>query len=231
MMLPAILFTGCEDIWFDCIEGNHNPVVIEREISTFDEIRSTGPFDVYITKGNTDLLRIDAEENLIPEIKTRIVGEKLYIETESSQCLRNNMPIKIFVSTNHLNEIKLTGSGMIKVDSINESHLSIENTGSGDIEIDYLEADQTDLQLTGSGDIELEGSVHESEMEVMGSGNIRAINLLQNNCEAKITGSGDMYVYVTKYLKATITGSGDIYYKGSPTIDSHITGTGKVRTY
>ena len=229
--VPFFTFTACEGIWFDCIEGNNNPAVIEREISQFDKIEVTGPFDVYITKADTFGLRIDAEENLIPEVDTRITGQKLIIETERGLCLRNNLPINIYVSTNNLKEARLTGSGLIQIDSVKYEYFTAKNTGSGDIEIDYLQTNKFTAKLTGSGEIEASGTATESEIEVLGSGNVRTINLLQNSCEALITGSGDTYVYVSGKLKATITGSGDIYYKGSPAVETNITGTGKVRKY
>jgi hypothetical protein len=227
----TIAFTACEDIWLDCIEGNNNPVEVSRNISEFDELSVTGPFDVYVTRADSFSLRIDAEENLIPEVETRVTGERLYVETTDNHCLRNNYPIKIYVTASNIKEARLTGSGLIQIDSVLHEYFEIDNTGSGDVEIGYMETVKLDIRLTGSGDIEAKGSATETDIGLMGSGDVRLIDLEQDYTEVNLTGSGDTYVYVVEKLKAKIMGSGDIYYKGSPSIDSDITGSGKIRKY
>ena len=231
IVIAAFFLSSCEEIWLDCIEGKNNAVVFESNISTFDEIIVTGPFDVYVTKADSFALRINAEENLIPEIKTRIVGKKLYVETEDNHCLRNNLPINIYVSTDNLKEAKLTGSGLIEIDSVDYDYFNITSTGSGDIEVKNITTGKIEVKLTGSGEVKAIGTADESEIDLMGSGDIRFINLVQKTCSAITTGSGDTYVHVTNNLNATITGSGDIYYKGSPSVESNITGSGKLRQY
>ena len=224
-------FTSCDKLFNERIDGNNTVITKERTISAFDEIVSTGNFDVYLTISDSTTLRIEAEENLIPFIVTKVTGEKLYVETKDDYRLDNNRAMKVFVTSPHMEGTRLTGSGVITCDSLTTDFLSIEISGSGRIEFNKLDVNDIHGEISGSGDITLSGSNDRSELEITGSGSIRSLKLLQNECEARITGSGNMYVNLEDYLKAVITGSGNIYYEGSPIINENVTGTGNVRRY
>ncbi len=230
-----ILFlTSCEGIFYDCITGNGTVESETRAHADFKEIYSTGPFDVYIQKDSLYSFKIEAEGNLIGFIESYVSGDRLVIETEQHICLRNYRPMKIFISTPSLEEIKNTGSGNIEADyfaaddfnvkmtgsgtiyfETTASKVFIEHTGSGDIEGDIV-ADFLDTELTGSGDIELAGTAKQTDLKITGSGKIEAFDLAQQECEASIMGSGNIYTWVSDFLDAFISGSGDIFYKGTP---------------
>ena len=197
----------------------------------YDEVVSTGDFDVYVTIADSTSLRVEAEENLFPFIVTKVSGQKFYIEEKDDYRLDNNKPMKIFITTPNMEGVKLTGSGFITCDSLVTDFLSIEITGSGRIEYNNIDVNDVEGEISGSGDIVLTGITNRSDFNITGSGSIRSLELYQNNCDARITGSGNMYVNVEDYLKAEITGSGNISYLGSPIINDDITGTGRVKRY
>jgi hypothetical protein len=231
LIVLLVALTTCEDYWPNCIDGNGNPVDSRRTIARFDQLVSAGSFDVYYTKSGSTSLRINAESNLIPYIRTYVVGGKLHIDVEENRCLQNNDPINIYISAPELKALELKGSGQIACDTIISEEFRAINSGSGDIEIGYLFTDFLQAGLSGSGNIEMEGEATDGRLQIFGSGNLRAIGLEQRKCRAGITGSGDMFVFVTKELDAEISGSGNIYYKGDPTIESKITGSGKIMKY
>ena len=226
-----VVLSSCEDFWTDCVEGNHRPVEQERVIQSFDRLYATGAFDVFVERADSVSFRIIGEENLLNHITSDVFNNKLNLEVEDHICLRNNIPIRVFITTPSLRQVTFTGSGLIECDTIEVSSFEAENTGSGDIEVDYLDTERLEAKILGSGDIELEGRADQSRLEILGSGNIYTLDLLQASCDARIMGSGNIYTYVTNELDARITGSGNIYYKGNPDISSRITGSGQVIRY
>jgi hypothetical protein len=225
------LILSCDDLFDERIEGNNVVVTKIRSVTSFDEIVSTGNFDVYFTVADSTSLIIEAEENLFPFITTRVGGERIYIETKDNYRLDNNEPIKIILTSPNMEGVVLTGSGFIVCDSLSTDYFSAELTGSGKIEFLNIDVTETDAEISGSGDITLSGTVNRSELLITGSGNIKTLDLYQKYCEATITGSGNIYTNVEDHLKAVITGSGNIYYTGNPIIDKTITGTGSVKKH
>jgi hypothetical protein len=227
----SLLLTSCESIFFSCLKGNGILEEEERPLGKFTGIISEGDFDVYIVIDSVSKVVIEADENLMPYIRTNIKNERLIIDNGTRKCLRNldNEPIRIYVHTPEIFNISLEGSGLIYSDYlILVDYLRIELTGSGIFDLRDIDALEMDVSLTGSGDIELWGIARVGDLNISGSGKIKALHLEQDECSASISGSGDMYVFVYDFLDANITGSGNIFYRGNPRINVKISGSGSL---
>ena len=225
------ILTSCDGFYLGCLDGNGVGSYEERELSEFTGVISEGEYDVFIVIDSVSKVRLEADENLIPYIRTVVKDDKLIIDNGTRRCLRNrnDEPIRIYVHTPDLFYICLDGSGVIYSDYfIYVDYLKIELNGSGIIDLRDIDALETDVILSGSGEIELWGIVGEGDMDIPGSGKIKAYHLEQDICYANISGSGDMYVFVYDFLDANISGSGNIFYKGNPRMNIRISGSGSI---
>ena len=109
------------------------------------------------------------------------------------------------------------------------AELKIELSGSGNVKISSLQAPKLSATITGSGDIYLSGDNDQAEMDatITGSGSIKADEMRVANATIHITGSGSARVNVLKELETDITGSGSVQYRGNPMINAHSTGSGR----
>jgi len=242
IMTAMLLFTGCYKTYH--VEGNYNVMTETRQFPTFERVFNEGNFEVYIIQDGLSEVEIEAESNLIPLIRTRIEGSALVIDTKDD--LRNNYPMILTVHTEVLEEIRLSGSGILEAENIQAGDIEVDLSGSGSMVFtgtcDELECDLSgsgtidlgldcnllDADISGSGDIEAWGTAHDGDLGISGSGSIRAYELIQQECHAKISGSGSMYVTVEEHLWVNISGSGSVHYMGSPVIETNITGSGSV---
>lgn len=243
LLLTGLTFTGCYDHW-PRVEGNNDVVTETREAGSFHRVFNEGEFEVYIIQDSSNEVMIEAESNLIPLIRTRIVGSALIIDTRDN--LRNNYPMKVYVHTIDLDEVKLSGSGLMRAENIVTGDLDINISGSGDIYFSGtagkvnstisgsgsmnldLNCDEFNADISGSGEMEVSGAANKGDFHISGSGSIHAYEFTLQECYASISGSGDMYLNVVSYLNANISGSGNIIYLGDPAIDTKITGSGSV---
>lgn len=225
-LFGILLGTGScvEDIF---LEGNGIPATEIRGASGFDEIASSGDFDVTVVPGNNYSVEVTAESNLLSYIETDVVGHTLKIRTRGLYSLRDHHPIEIYITTPVLNGLTLSGSGIIRTDSFLSDDFRLTLSGSGDIDA-MISTDQLRANVSGSGTIFLEGDAFESECVISGSGKIKSYNFLQSHCNAAISGSGDMYVNVSNTMEASISGSGRVYYINHPVVHTSISGSGRV---
>ena len=225
-LFGILLGTGScvEDIF---LEGNGIPATEIRGASGFDEIASSGDFNVTVVPGNNYSVEVTAESNLLSYIETDVVGHTLKIRTRGLYSLRDHHPIEIYITTPVLNGLTLSGSGLIRTDSFLSDDFRITLSGSGDIDA-LISTDQLRANVSGSGTIFLEGDAFESECVISGSGKIKSYNFLQSHCNAAISGSGDMYVNVSNTIEASISGSGRVYYINHPVVHTSISGSGRV---
>ncbi|MFH2095540.1 MAG: head GIN domain-containing protein [Bacteroidota bacterium] len=225
--LTGLLMGACRDPFHGCLHGNGHIVIEERNVSSFYKIESDGDYNVYIVQDTLTSVEVEAEENLLAYIQTRVDGNTLYIEDRDRRCIDYNEPVNVYLRTPSLEFIKLSGSGYIRFDTISSGFLKIDLSGSGDME-GVINTNILDARVSGSGEIFLSGSTGESDMLISGSGKIRSFSLAQDTCFASISGSGDMYVSVTDLLDVEISGSGDVFYMGNPLVNLSITGSGNV---
>jgi hypothetical protein len=247
-VIAAILLNSCEDMGFGCIRGNGDLTTEQRVVSDFYGIEVSGSFIVYIDSSNETSVMVEADENLLDEIRTQVRGNHLVIETYRDRCINSGNNMTIYVATPHVEEIALRGSGRIYCKPFETPEINVDLDGSGRIFIDYMKSDESRFDLSGSGtihgtvdtytaailvegsgEIRLDGDAHSANMDLTGSGIIWASEFTTDNADVEVTGSGKIYVYATDLLEARVTGSGIIYYYGDPlNVNKQVTGSGSI---
>lgn len=190
------------------IEGSGNIVTEERKLDSFNEIETSGAFELYIEVGKEPGLKITFDDNLIDIIETRVRGKTLKIDNEESY------------SSDHLCKIEIT------VPSLEALALY----GSGDVEIVNLDGDVFEGTIAGSGNLIIQGKVREVELQISGSGEIDAQSLIAEEAFVKISGSGDVKVFAEENFDGRVSGSGSIYYYGEPkSLSTNVSGSGRIK--
>jgi len=220
-----VFISGC--IMPGCIQGSGNYTFENRTVDDFSSIDLAGIGDVYLVQGEKHL-RIEAEDNIIQDMKTDVSGGKLTIY-QRADCIKPHEPIKIFVSTPELESVSISGSGWIISQSPIESDaLSLGMSGSGSMELNILCQDLR-ATISGSGDALLKGVAKDSEIMISGSGAMHGYDLMTDRSDVTISGSGIAQVNAVDELNALISGSGSVYYKGYPrNVSQMVSGSGKV---
>lgn len=203
-VIALFVISGCS--MFGGVQGSGKPAREDRKLSGFSHISSKGSVDVEVQVGQEFAVVVEADDNLIPIIKTDVRDGFLNINTDDS--FRSSLPVKVKVSMPSLETINIQGSGDITANNINAGNFAYE--------------------VTGSGDGKLSGTASSASFVITGSGNVDATNLAVSAAEVRVTGSGDAKVNAKDSLKAQINGSGDVWYKGSPQVDKTLMGSGDV---
>lgn len=198
-----------------------------RDVSTFTGVSLGISGDLYLTQGSPQKVVIQAENNL-DEIETGVRDGVLRIKTDNWNSRIKG--VKIWITMPEVEALNVSGSGDIIAETpINADELELKVSGSGSIKIPELKGDEIGAAISGSGDLKLAGSADEMELRISGSGSVFAEGLEVSECSIKISGSGSCKIDVTVELDASISGSGRVTYYGNPQIDARISGSGKVR--
>lgn len=228
-VILTAFFASCQFIGKP-IKGNGNPRTESRNISSAQKIKLAGSYDVELSQGSSTSLKIEADDNLLPYIETYNEDGWLVIKTKEGYHLSTANQIKVTVSTDKLEAVKLAGSGNVigKTKFTGGDYLEVGIAGSGNASLE-VNAPKVKSSIAGNGDIIISGETKTQEAEIAGNGNYRAENLKSENAEVHIAGSGYAKVDAANKLEIHIAGSGDVFYKGNPTIDQHIAGSGNIK--
>lgn len=233
MLLIALVSTmaGCyyEDGRQKRIEGEGPVVKRVLELDHFEGIIIQNSADVFITKGNTQRVEVEAAENIISNLETEVSGRTWRIRNKRPVWRTKHLVIRITIPEFRL--IKISGSGQVETETPfnNLDDVELRISGSGDLFID-IDAEDILGRISGSGSIHLSGEAKRVDFSISGSGNIYAFELKARDGSARIGGSGSIRTHITNDLEARISGSGNITYRGQPRISSSISGSGNIRS-
>lgn len=182
----------------------------------FTKVHSGGSWEVILTEGDTEEVRIEAKGVELDKVKTEIDGDVLTIGLVRGSY--NNVSLKFFITYKQLEGLKCSGSGNMEVNSpVIADQFYAALSGSGDISIAKLEAESLSVGISGSADIEIKGgSIGKAEIKQSGSGDFHGENLAIDQLAVGKSGSGDTHVGDLGKVSLSSSGSGDVTYTGSP---------------
>jgi len=226
LTLAALGLSACDD---DVIRGRGDVITDFRVVSTFDAVEVNGDFEVYLTQGPGQQVRLEGQENVLDAITTRIDGRELEIKFKPFVNVRNHKTIRVYITNPTLTGLELAGSSRAEGQTPwTVDNLNLKVSGSGSLSLEMREANEVESRISGSGSMNLRGDAEDFESEISGSGNVRAFDLVTQRADTKISGSGNCELTVTQSLNARISGSGNVRYKGDPTVNVSVSGSGKV---
>jgi hypothetical protein len=213
---------------FHSVSGK-GPVKTEvRDVSGFHAVESNIAGDIEVSVADNYYVEVQAQENLLPILKTELDGGTLKIYFEESVSYSGTLKIRI--SAPAFDRFSLGGSGKMSVlTPIKAEKMRLEVAGSGDIFLQQVEFDQVFSSIAGSGSVTLDGKANRMESDIAGSGDVHAKKLTANQLDVEISGSGSVSCNVVQDLKASIAGSGDVYYSGQPAVETNVSGSGSVK--
>ena len=203
----------------------------ERNVSGFRGVSSSGSYNVKITMGSKESLRLEGDEDVIKEIETvvedgilKIKNKKHYDRTWRS----SKGKVTIYITAKALNNITLSGSGNINIDGlVKASRLTNTLSGSGSISLSAA-AEEYIGTISGSGEITVNGKADKADIKIGGSGNFRGRNFKAEEADIKVSGSGNVSINAEDTLNAVVSGSGDIQYGGNPKVSKTKSGSGNI---
>lgn len=226
LTLSSCTFYDEGDDFDFCLDGRGAVETAHRSVRDFTGIELKIKGTVYVQQGNTTKVEIEARENLLSHIETRVSGNTLIIDND--RCFKSGQDINIYVTVPDLRKAIVSSSGkIINNGELEAGKLNLTVSGSGDIDLE-LDASEIKSNVLGSGSITLHGQSEKHQVNIAGSGNVAAFGLATVNTEASIAGSGKASVLVDEELEVNIIGSGELRYKGHPQVQKNITGSGRV---
>ncbi len=233
-ILIAILVLIGSVWWLAVVTGSLCPgtgeiVSEERKVGEFHSVRLEGSGNLYVTQDKMSSVVIEAEDTILPRLKTSVENGVLVIKDQGFFCF--GRPIDVYLSMDEIKSLAVSGSGKIIGQTLLESEaLEMKITGSGKIDAN-VKATLLETIISGSGESRIRGAAGVHTIRISGSGRIESYDLLTTRSDIIVSGSGKAEIHAIDNLDVTISGSGKVIYKGEPVIDQTISGSGKIQAY
>jgi hypothetical protein len=210
--------------------GSGKVITETREVSGFDALSVEYPAQVFIQQGNTESLRIEAEDNLLPDLKTQVKGNtlKIFYKKTGNKHVNPTKPVIITITVKDLKDVGFSSAGELTIEALKTDHLGIALNGAGNIFLNDVTVKGIAVNLNGAGSMTASGTADNVAVAISGFGDFKGADLHGKTTNVNISGAGSASVWADNELSATISGAGSVNYYGSPAVTKQINGIGGV---
>jgi hypothetical protein len=226
-LFVMLLAAGCVVNIQDSITGNGQVVTQQRDVPEFSGIKVSSGIDVYLTRGETRSVVVEADENLQEWIRTDVSGNILNIYTDKSFRLAKMK--KVMITCKTIDKIEVSSAGDVTGLSLfKPDKLEIIMSSAGDLKFE-VEAHEITVSISSAGNVNLKGKADSLKADLSSAGDLNAFDLETRVGDISVSSAGSAKVFVTEEASFHSSSAGDIDYRGEPRIkEIHTSSAGSV---
>jgi hypothetical protein len=212
----SILVIAVQSCKTGCIQGSGNETTDKRQVAAFNKLDIAGSFKITLVQDSSNLLTINADDNILSVIKTEVNGDKLKISTDNKN-ICSSKQVTIMIGVRDLEAIAASGAvELISNGRLNLGDFDLNLSGATKVNLDVA-ASNVESNGSGVSDITLKGQASSHSIVLSGSGEVHAFDFVVGNYSVEASGQSDCEINVIGELNIHSTGASDIKYKGNPT--------------
>ncbi len=197
------------------IRGDGNMTEVTWEVTDFEAIDASGMFKIYLLEGTSPSLRVETDENLQKYVHVEVHDNTLKLSMDRNHTY-NPTRMEVFITTNELKEINMSGATSISADyTLISDNLSLDLSGAGNINL-HVDVVTLTTRVSGAGSINISGNADNHHVRLSGAASMSCLDLHTRSTTIHLSGAGSAKVYATDLLDANLSGVGSIRYGGNP---------------
>ncbi len=210
--------------------GSGDVIRSTREVSDFSAIELDYPAQVTVTQGETTSVKIEAEDNVLPGLQTRVRNDTLevFYKVEDGKHVNPTKPVKITIVVKDIKEVNFGSAGELTLEGIETSKLDVSVSGAGNLKLNDITVKSLSVDLSGAGSMSASGEAGDFDLTISGFGSFNGKDLHNKTARVNLSGAGSATVWVDDELDAQVSGVGSINYYGSPAVTKQVSGVGGV---
>src|SRR5215203_875303 len=201
----------------ETLEGNGKLVSRDVNVSPFDALKASGVYELKLSQGSKETVRIEADENLQDLFQVRNDGSKLIIDMKKleNKNLKTKNKMRVYVTFKKIKELELSTVGNVgSEDQLTFDDLDMENKSVGNVDL-KLTANKIDLQNKSVGNLKLSGKAQNAVFKTSGVGSLEAGSFVVQTMNIENSGIGHAEVNAEKDLKVKDSFLGKVKNKGT----------------
>jgi hypothetical protein len=217
LALTLVANTYAQDKKEETIEGNGKLVTRSVPVQSFSSLKASGVYQLELSQGNTEGVKIEADENLQDLFEVHNDGSKLVIEMKKldHKNLKVHDKMKVYVTFKKLTNMELRTVGNVSSENtLSFDDLEVNNHSVGHVDLN-LTANKLDLRNTSVGNIKLTGKAQDAVVRNSGVGTLHAGDFVVQSMNIQNSGVGSAEVNAEKDLKIRDSMLGKVRNKGN----------------
>ncbi len=229
---PTMLYMmGDNDFYMGPAEPGSGKVVTEtRKASNFDSIEVSYPAQVFISQGESESVKIEGEDNVLPGLKSEVRDGtlRIYYQVQKDKHVNPTKTVKITIVVKELKDVNFESAGELTLDGIEADDLNVSVSGAGNLKLNEITAHNLTVDLSGAGSMTASGKSDDLHIVISGFGSYDGKSMRSKTAEVDLSGAGSATLWVDEELDAQISGAGSVNYYGTASVSKDISGIGGV---
>lgn len=197
------------------IEGSGNVITKDIAVSSFDELNAGGIFNLLLSQGDKESVRIEAEDNLMDLFIVENEGSTLKIRMKKNSNFNSKKKMKVYVTFKNLKSIELAMVGGTSSDEkLKFADLKMKNNSVGSVDLN-MALKTLHLENESVGNLTLTGSADNAVIKSNSVGSVQAGDFIVQTMEIDNNGVGSATVNAEKELKLSDSFLGKVSNKGN----------------
>lgn len=185
----------------DKIIGSGNVITRNVTVQPFDQLEASGVFNVSLTQGNVESVKIEAEDNLQDLFEVKNDGSKLIVSMKKDSHFDSKKKMTVYISFKNLKSMDLKMVGNLSNEgNLNFQDLSLDNKSVGSVNLS-LNAKKLAINNKGVGNLKLSGKVENAVIRNKSVGSIKAADMVAQSVDIDNDGVGSAEVNAVKVFK------------------------------
>lgn len=212
----SLFFYSCGNFNLDgSIKGSGKTTTDVRAVNQkFENLMVTNGIKVIIEQSNSLSIKVEADDNIIDQIETRIENNKLIIE--SNENYSSSIQPIVYVKMNTITSLNADSGSQIESSNILKTEKLMVNCSSGSQINLSVEADSLSLESSEGSSITAKGKALIAETLSSSGSNIIAKDLFANTIKANASSGSSTSVYPIVKLDAKSSSGSSIDYYNAP---------------
>lgn len=216
-LLAATFVTSCSfDISLGQVQGNGNVQTEDFNISeNFYEVTASKGWEVYLEKGSSNAVIVEADENLIEIAKIYVEDGNLRISSDKN--ISSASSKKVYVTyANNLKELRVSSGAHLTTKEVLKGENISFDISSGGILRAEASAREVHTDVSSGGVAYVKGDTERHIISASSGGVIKAKEMKATYANADVSSGGVIGLHVSDHLEADATSGGIINYSGNP---------------
>lgn len=192
-----------------------------RKTESFTGIKVSTGIDLYVRMGDTEEVKVVADDDIIDNLITEVINGELRIYMKKTNWFNwsgMTKTRKVYVTVKELKKIDASsGSDVRSENTITGESLVIEASSGSDVILDLV-CKNISVNTSSGSDAKLTGKAKTLKAEASSGSDINARELSTSVCYANASSGSDITVNVSDELVARASSGSDIRYYGNPGI-------------
>jgi hypothetical protein len=189
-----------------------------RKVENFSELSLKNAFEVILTKGDVNEVKITSEnsENL-EKVITEVSQGKLCVYNKKGSKTKGS--ITVFITYKNLLGIENNGATEISAkNAIKSDKFYLKGSGASEVTLDF-DVKELTIDYSGASELKLKGSTNDLGVALSGASELSASNLKSKTATIDISGASDVKIYATESIEGKTSGASSVKVNGGASVD------------